>query len=91
MAPERSKQLLARGQEYGESRVVCAMHYPSDVAGGQLVATAIVARLHSVPQLSRDLACAKQEHLATIQSGAQISSECKTLANEMNGKGQQVQ
>lgn len=34
IAPEHAQQLLARGQEYGESRVVCAMHYLSDVVGG---------------------------------------------------------
>jgi acid phosphatase (class A) len=91
VAPEQGQALLARGREYGESRIVCAVHYPSDIVGGQLVATAVVAWLHSVPQFSRDLGCAKQEHLATIRPGAQISSECKASENEMNSKGHQVQ
>jgi acid phosphatase (class A) len=91
VVPERAQTLLARGHEYGESRVVCGVHYPSDIVGGELVATVVVARLHSVPQFSRDLACAKQEHLATIRPGAQISSECKTSQNEMNSKGHQFQ
>jgi acid phosphatase (class A) len=91
VAPERAQPLLARGREYGESRIVCAVHYLSDIVGGQLVATAVVARLHSVPQFSRDLACAKQEHRATIRPGAQILSECKASENEMNSKGYQVQ
>jgi len=71
-----------RGRENDESRVVCGALYPSDVEAGQVIATAVVERLHSVPEFSRDLACAKQEYRAIVQSNAEISTECKAL-----GKG----
>lgn len=29
--PEPAQSLLARGREYAESRIVCAVHYPEDV------------------------------------------------------------
>lgn len=77
VAPERAQQLLARGQEYGESRVVCAMHYPSDVVGGQLVATSVVARLERVPEFEKDLDCARQEYMVAVKSGTPISQECQ--------------
>ncbi len=44
IVPDDAQAILTRGREYGESRVVCAVHYPSDVAAGQLVATAVVER-----------------------------------------------
>lgn len=78
VAPERAQQLLARGREYGESRVVCAVHYPSDVAGGELVATAVVTLLQANPEFREDLACAQQEHAAVLKPGTQLSPACQT-------------
>jgi acid phosphatase (class A) len=86
IAPDHAQAILVRGREYGESRVVCAVHYPSDVAAGQLIATAVVERLHSVPEFSRDLACAKQEYHASIHQDAAVSTECKTLEKELSSK-----
>jgi acid phosphatase (class A) len=77
VAPERAQQLLARGREYGESRVVCAMHYPSDVIGGQLVATAVVARLHADPEFEKDLGCAKDEHSSALKGSSRFSRSCQ--------------
>ena len=59
VGPEHARTLLARGREYGESRVGCGVHYPSDVVGGQLVATAVVARLHADTEFKKDLISAK--------------------------------
>ena len=46
LAPARADALLARGRSYGDSRVVCGFHYPSDVESGRTIAAAAVARLH---------------------------------------------
>ncbi len=89
VAPERAQAILSRGREYGESRVVCAVHYPSDVAAGQVIATAVVERLHAVPEFARDLACAKQEYQAAVQPDSQVNSECKVLERELNGNNEQ--
>lgn len=41
--PELAPQLLARGSEAGESRVVMGVHYPLDVIGGRMTGTAAAA------------------------------------------------
>ena len=45
LVPNRSSELLARGVEFGESRVVCGFHYQSDVDAGRLAAAGLMARL----------------------------------------------
>jgi acid phosphatase (class A) len=62
VAPDRAEQVLARGEDYGVSRVICGMHFPSDVAAGRQVASAVVARLNATPDFERDLAAARTEH-----------------------------
>jgi hypothetical protein len=66
-------------------------HYPSDVTAGQVIATAIVERLHSVPEFSRDLACAKEEYRAAGQPNIQISAECQALEKELDGSTSRAQ
>ena len=91
VAPDRAEAILTRGRQYGESRVVCAVHYPSDVAAGQVIATAVVGRLHSVAEFKRDLACAKQEYLAATQQSPEIEIGCKALEAEMKGANERTQ
>lgn len=86
VAPERAQQLLARGQEHGESRVICAVHYPSDVVAGQLVATAVVARLHADPEFNEDLDCARQEHAAVLKPGELLSPACQIRRTQLTSK-----
>jgi acid phosphatase (class A) len=86
VAPEHAQQLLARGQEYGESRVVCAMHYPSDIVGGQLVATAVVTRLHADPEFEQDLDCVQQEHAVEAKPGSKLTSVCQRRETQLTSK-----
>lgn len=62
--PQRSDAVFARAHAYGESRIICGYHYPSDIDAARLLATAVVSRLHAVPDFRRDLACAQAEHRA---------------------------
>jgi hypothetical protein len=41
--------------------------------------TAVVERLYSVPEFSRDLACAKEEYRSAGQPNIHISAECLAL------------
>ncbi len=43
MVPERRAQLMARAAEYAQNRVVAGVHYPSDIEGGKMAATAFAA------------------------------------------------
>jgi acid phosphatase (class A) len=64
VAPDRSEVLMARAQEYEESRLVCGMHFPSDVEAGHEVAVAVVAHLDASSEFQADLNKARQEHTA---------------------------
>ena len=47
LKPDRANEILLRGREFGDSRVVCGVHYPSDVEAGRVIGAAVVARLHA--------------------------------------------
>ncbi len=59
--PERSSEILKRGLEIGESRVICGYHWQSDIDAARIVAAATVARLHDKPDFVAQLAEAKAE------------------------------
>ncbi|MCU6455552.1 phosphatase PAP2 family protein [Sphingomonas sp. A2-49] len=61
LMPDRAGPLLARGRDYGESRIVCGAHNASAVMAGRQAAAAVVARLHGDPAFRRDLATAREE------------------------------
>jgi acid phosphatase (class A) len=65
-APEFADALLARGAAFGDSRVVCGFHYPSDIVAGRLAASALLARLHADRRFLADLAEAKKEVAALL-------------------------
>jgi len=79
IAPNRAKAVLSRAQEYGESRVICGVHFPSDIVGSEILATAVFERLHAVPGFMRDLTCARQEYAAAIQPSSPMSRECSVM------------
>jgi acid phosphatase (class A) len=68
LAPDRAALVLARARVYGESRVVCGVHYASDVQAGRSVASALVARLSADPAFRADVARARAE-LAALRAG----------------------
>ena len=45
--PDSANALLARGYEFGQSRVIAGYHWQSDVDAARLVAAAAVARMHA--------------------------------------------
>lgn len=58
---ERQNQILKRGYEMGQSRVICGYHFQSDVDAARLVASAVVARLHANKNFMKQLDKAKAE------------------------------
>lgn len=61
--PSRETEILKRGMDFGESRVVCGAHWQSDVESGQLMGAAVVAALHSNPHFANMLSEAKKEFM----------------------------
>jgi acid phosphatase (class A) len=61
MVPEKHSEVLVRADEYGENRVVCEAHYPSDLEASRRVAYAILAAMLSNPRFQDDLTAARTE------------------------------
>jgi acid phosphatase (class A) len=61
LLPSRADAIIERGRDFTWSRVVCGVHYPSDVEAGRTVAAAAVARLHADPDFQRLLDAARTE------------------------------
>ena len=62
VAPDRAEVVLKRAEDYMESRLVCGMHFPSDVEAGHDVAIAVVSHLDASPEFQADLERARKEH-----------------------------
>ena len=59
--PERRDELLGRAAEYGESRVIVGVHYPTDVASGREAGLQVFAALLKDERFGKDLAVAATE------------------------------
>ncbi len=84
-APDRADAILARGRAFGQSRVVCNVHWLSDTEEGRMMAAATVARLHDNAQFKADLEAARAEIAAARAKGLPPSRDC---AAEAAGLGQ---
>lgn len=69
LAPDRAEAVRAIGHEIGRSRVICAMHYPSDVAAGEAAGRAVADALAGHPAYEADLAAARAELAAARAAG----------------------
>jgi acid phosphatase (class A) len=61
LIPSRADAIIDRGRDFTWSRVVCGVHYPSDVDAGRIVASAAIALLHADPDFQRELTAARAE------------------------------
>ena len=61
MVPEKSKEILARADDYAHNRIVCGVHYPSDVEASHRVAYAMFGYMMASPRFQRELAVARLE------------------------------
>lgn len=79
--PARADAILQRGRDFGQSRLVCNVHWASDVDAGRLVASATVARLHADAGFRSDLEAARMELSGARRSSAPTcASEAAALA-----------
>ena len=75
LAPDRAEALMSRARSFGESRVVCGVHYVSDIEAGRDVSAATLARLHSDPVFKADLDTARAE-LAAARASTPAPTSC---------------
>ena len=68
LLPDRSAAILTRARQYGDERVVCRVHNPSDVRASQLLAGALFSRLQSEPKYRLDWKLAQTELAADRRS-----------------------
>ena len=80
IAPERANAIFARGLEFGVSRVVCGMHWMSDVEAGRIVGASTVSRLHADPVFTAQMAHARREVEAAHAAGAKPPHDCAAEA-----------
>ncbi|CAM3649958.1 MULTISPECIES: acid phosphatase PhoC [Rahnella] len=59
--PQRQDQILQRGFDLGQSRVICGYHWQSDVDAARIVGSAVVATLHTNTAFQQQLQKAKEE------------------------------
>jgi acid phosphatase (class A) len=61
MVPERRTQLEARGDEFARQRMVCGVHFPSDIRAGSIAARWLVSAFEADPDFLRESATAMRE------------------------------
>jgi acid phosphatase (class A) len=78
--PDRADAILQRARDFGESRLVCNVHWRSDVDAGRLMASATVARLHADPAFRADLEAARYEIAEARKANAPAGQDCAAEA-----------
>lgn len=75
--PDRQNEILQRGYQMGQSRVICGYHFQSDVDAARLIASSVVARLHANATFTSQLEKAKKEFASLQKAGKVAKSERK--------------
>lgn len=76
VAPDRTDALLARGRAFGESRLVCNVHWNSDILEGRLLGAGIVARLQASPEFRGEVEAARAEIIAIRTRDQALANDC---------------
>lgn len=59
--PAKAQAILARSHEYAENRLVCGVHYRSDIVAGQQFGTVLALRLMELPAFQAQMEAARAE------------------------------
>lgn len=80
--PAQTAPILARGREYGESRVVCGVHWASDVWAGFVTGSVVFAQFVSNPAHAALLAAARREVAAQKTMSGGLDQKRCTMEDE---------
>ena len=83
LAPDRSEALFKRGLAFGDSRMVCNVHWPMDVIQGQIVAAATVAVLQNNATFREDMMGARAEIVELSGKGLPTNRNCDEEAGAL--------
>lgn len=83
LAPDRADAVLQRGHAFGQSRVICGVHWQSDVDNGRVMGAAAIARLHADPVFNAQAALARGEIEAARAKGAASPLNCAAEAQAL--------
>jgi acid phosphatase (class A) len=61
LMPEKSQAILARASEFAEHRLVCGVHFRSDIVAGQQFGTALALMLMQDPRIQSQMTGAREE------------------------------
>lgn len=87
MLPERRNEILKRGYDIGQLRVVCGVHWQSDVDAGRLIGSALYSALNQSETFKQDLNKAREEIRKQIVGAHwQNSVYAPTFINHIAGK-----
>lgn len=82
--PARAAEILQRGRDFGQSRVVCDEEWLSDVDAGHVIADATLGLIQNKPAFRSDFEAAQKETAAGLKSGikpANCEAEALALAS----------
>ena len=84
IAPEQATALIERGRNYGYSRLVCNVHWYSDIKQGQFMGSATVAALHNQPAFVADMATARAELAKVRAMKLPLPRDCAAEADALS-------
>ena len=76
ITPDKTDAVLQRAHAFGQSRVICGVHWQSDVDNGRVMGASAVARLQSDPVFTAQVALARQEVADARARGAKSPLNC---------------
>ncbi len=83
LAPERANAVLQRGHAFGQSRVICGVHWQSDVDAGRLMGAAAIARLHADETFQAQAELARAEIRQARAQGQKSPLNCAAEAQAL--------
>ena len=84
--PAHAGAIIERGRSFGESWLVCNVHWQSDVLEGRFMAASVVSQLHTVAEFREDIENARHELAAARAKALTPNRDCASQAEALKQK-----